>query len=31
MMLLNRCYDLSDVGTEELVKDSIDCMSFCCF
>ncbi|XOD67080.1 MAG: transposase [Flavobacteriales bacterium Tduv] len=28
MMLLNQCYDLSDVGTEELVKESLSFMSF---
>ncbi|XOD68292.1 MAG: transposase [Flavobacteriales bacterium Tduv] len=31
IMILNHWYDLSDVGTEELVKDSIDCMRFCGF
>ncbi|XOD67533.1 MAG: transposase [Flavobacteriales bacterium Tduv] len=28
MMLLSHWYDLSDVGTEELVKDSIGCVRF---
>ncbi|XOD68110.1 MAG: transposase [Flavobacteriales bacterium Tduv] len=28
MMFLSRWYDLSDVGTEELLKDSIGCMRF---
>ncbi|XOD68219.1 MAG: transposase [Flavobacteriales bacterium Tduv] len=31
MILLSHWYDLSDVGTEELVKDSIGCMRFCGF
>ncbi|XOD67997.1 MAG: transposase [Flavobacteriales bacterium Tduv] len=31
MMILNHCYDLSDVGTEELVKKSLSCMRFCDF
>ncbi|XOD67447.1 MAG: transposase [Flavobacteriales bacterium Tduv] len=28
MMLLSHWYDLSDVGTKELVKNSIGCMRF---
>ncbi|XOD68202.1 MAG: transposase [Flavobacteriales bacterium Tduv] len=31
MMFLSHWYDLSDVGTEELVKKSLSCMRFCCF
>ncbi|XOD67024.1 MAG: transposase [Flavobacteriales bacterium Tduv] len=31
MMLLNHWYDLSDVETEELVKESLICMNFCGF
>ncbi|XOD66734.1 MAG: transposase [Flavobacteriales bacterium Tduv] len=31
MMLLSHWYDLSNVGTEELVKESLSCMFFCCF
>ncbi|XOD68206.1 MAG: transposase [Flavobacteriales bacterium Tduv] len=31
MMLLSHWYNLSDVGTEELVKESFSCMSFCGF
>ncbi|XOD67685.1 MAG: transposase [Flavobacteriales bacterium Tduv] len=29
MTLLTHWYDLSDVGTEELVKESFSCMRFC--
>ncbi|XOD68255.1 MAG: transposase [Flavobacteriales bacterium Tduv] len=29
MMLLSHWYDLSHVGTEELVKESLSCMVFC--
>ncbi|XOD67791.1 MAG: hypothetical protein ACMUEL_07800 [Flavobacteriales bacterium Tduv] len=31
MMLLSHWYDLSDVGTEELVNESLICMCFCFF
>ncbi|XOD66580.1 MAG: transposase [Flavobacteriales bacterium Tduv] len=31
MMLLHHWYNLSDVGTEELVKESLSYMSFCGF
>ncbi|XOD66874.1 MAG: hypothetical protein ACMUEL_02265 [Flavobacteriales bacterium Tduv] len=31
MMLLSKWYDLSDVGTEELVKEALSCMRFCVF
>ncbi|XOD68123.1 MAG: transposase [Flavobacteriales bacterium Tduv] len=31
MMLLSHCYDLSDIGTEELVKEFLSCMRFCGF
>ncbi|XOD68011.1 MAG: transposase [Flavobacteriales bacterium Tduv] len=31
MMHLNHWYDLSDVGTEELVKESLRCIRFCGF
>ncbi|XOD67022.1 MAG: transposase [Flavobacteriales bacterium Tduv] len=31
MMLLSHWYDLSDVETEELVKEFLSCMSFCGF
>ncbi|XOD67494.1 MAG: transposase [Flavobacteriales bacterium Tduv] len=31
MMLLIHWYDLSDVGTEELVKEALSCMRFCGF
>ncbi|XOD68173.1 MAG: transposase [Flavobacteriales bacterium Tduv] len=31
MRLLNHWYDLSDVGTEELMKESLSCMHFCGF
>ncbi|XOD68188.1 MAG: transposase [Flavobacteriales bacterium Tduv] len=30
-MFLIHWYDLSDVGTEELVKESLRCMLFCGF
>ncbi|XOD67224.1 MAG: transposase [Flavobacteriales bacterium Tduv] len=29
MMLLSHCYDLSDIGTEKLGKDSLSCIRFC--
>ncbi|XOD68215.1 MAG: transposase [Flavobacteriales bacterium Tduv] len=28
IMLLSHWYDLSDVGTEELVKEDLNCMRF---
>ncbi|XOD67153.1 MAG: transposase [Flavobacteriales bacterium Tduv] len=28
MMLLSHWYDLSDIGTEELVNESLSCMRF---
>ncbi|XOD66584.1 MAG: transposase [Flavobacteriales bacterium Tduv] len=31
MILLSHWYDLTDVGTEELVKESLSCMRFCGF
>ncbi|XOD68090.1 MAG: hypothetical protein ACMUEL_09570 [Flavobacteriales bacterium Tduv] len=31
MMLLSHWYDLSDVETEELVKESLSCICFCVF
>ncbi|XOD68153.1 MAG: transposase [Flavobacteriales bacterium Tduv] len=31
MMLLSHRYDISEVGTEELVKESLSCMRFCGF
>ncbi|XOD67371.1 MAG: transposase [Flavobacteriales bacterium Tduv] len=31
MMLLSHWYDFSDVGTEELVKESLSCIRFCGF
>ncbi|XOD67356.1 MAG: transposase [Flavobacteriales bacterium Tduv] len=31
MMLLSNKYNLSDVGMEELVKESLTCMRFCGF
>ncbi|XOD68140.1 MAG: transposase [Flavobacteriales bacterium Tduv] len=31
MMLLSHWCDLTDVGTEEFVKESLSCMSFCGF
>ncbi|XOD68166.1 MAG: transposase [Flavobacteriales bacterium Tduv] len=31
MMLLSHWYDISEVGTEELVKESLSCMLFCGF
>ncbi|XOD68277.1 MAG: transposase [Flavobacteriales bacterium Tduv] len=31
MMVLNHCYDLSDIETEKLVKESLICMRFCGF
>ncbi|XOD68178.1 MAG: transposase [Flavobacteriales bacterium Tduv] len=31
MILFIHCYDLSDVGTEELMKESLICMRFCGF
>ncbi|XOD68108.1 MAG: transposase [Flavobacteriales bacterium Tduv] len=31
MMLLSHGYDLNDVGTEELVKKSLNCICFCSF
>ncbi|XOD67033.1 MAG: transposase [Flavobacteriales bacterium Tduv] len=31
MMLLIHWYDLSDVGMEELMKESLSCMRFCGF
>ncbi|XOD67322.1 MAG: hypothetical protein ACMUEL_04985 [Flavobacteriales bacterium Tduv] len=31
MMLLSHWYDLSYVGTEELVKEFLSCMPFCGF
>ncbi|XOD67988.1 MAG: transposase [Flavobacteriales bacterium Tduv] len=31
MMLLSNCYDISDVGTEELVEEFLSCMRFCGF
>ncbi|XOD67639.1 MAG: hypothetical protein ACMUEL_06860 [Flavobacteriales bacterium Tduv] len=31
MILLSDWYDLSDVGTEELVKEFLICMRFCDF
>ncbi|XOD67031.1 MAG: transposase [Flavobacteriales bacterium Tduv] len=31
MMLLSNRYDISDVGTEELVKETLSCMRFCGF
>ncbi|XOD67916.1 MAG: transposase [Flavobacteriales bacterium Tduv] len=31
MMLLSNWYDLSDVGTEKLVKETLNCLRFCGF
>ncbi|XOD67985.1 MAG: transposase [Flavobacteriales bacterium Tduv] len=31
MTLLSNCYDISDVGTEELVEEFLSCMRFCGF
>ncbi|XOD66828.1 MAG: transposase [Flavobacteriales bacterium Tduv] len=31
MMLLSNWYDISDIGTEELVKKYLSFMCFCCF
>ncbi|XOD67129.1 MAG: transposase [Flavobacteriales bacterium Tduv] len=31
MMLLSHCYDFSNVGTEELVKESLSGIRFCGF
>ncbi|XOD68016.1 MAG: hypothetical protein ACMUEL_09120 [Flavobacteriales bacterium Tduv] len=31
MILLSHWYDLSEVETEELVKDFISCIRFCAF
>ncbi|XOD67945.1 MAG: transposase [Flavobacteriales bacterium Tduv] len=31
MILLSHWYDFSDVGTEELMKESLSCMRFCGF
>ncbi|XOD66494.1 MAG: transposase [Flavobacteriales bacterium Tduv] len=31
MMLLSHWYDINDIGTEELVKESLSCTSFCVF
>ncbi|XOD68049.1 MAG: transposase [Flavobacteriales bacterium Tduv] len=31
MMLLSHWYDISDIGTEEFVNDSLICMRFCGF
>ncbi|XOD67444.1 MAG: hypothetical protein ACMUEL_05715 [Flavobacteriales bacterium Tduv] len=31
MMLLSHWYDISNVGTEELVKKFLSCMRFCGF
>ncbi|XOD66760.1 MAG: transposase [Flavobacteriales bacterium Tduv] len=31
MMLLTHWYDLSEIGTKELVKEYLSCMQFCGF
>ncbi|XOD68182.1 MAG: transposase [Flavobacteriales bacterium Tduv] len=31
MLLLSHWYDISDLGTEELVKEALSCMRFCSF